>query len=288
MITRSLGVLLFVIAVLTSSVSTHLIYTSHLQNRDSGISRLIYFPEAISKIVSLEFSGLVADYLQLKTMVFIGERLMNKEPLQAEEWQTVYTALRHITNLDPKFWDPYVLAATSLPWDAGMVDETVHLLEKAATERQNDHRPYFFLWYLKYHFENDYKAAGDYLELAAEKPGAPDYYATLAARMKLYSGDIMAGVIFLEETLKTTSSPATRAFLAKRIEALKRIAFLEVKIQEYRKKFNSSPHHLNELLEKGIVTKLPDDPYGGNFYIMENGRVYSTSKLVEVKKTEGN
>jgi hypothetical protein len=39
--------------------------------------------------------------------------------------------------------------------------------------------------------------------------------------------------------------------------------------------------NIEALVKEGLISEIPIDPYGGNWFIMPNGRVYSTSKLVE-------
>ncbi len=44
------------------------------------------------------------------------------------------------------------------------------------------------------------------------------------------------------------------------------------------------PLSLTELETAGLIDKIPEDPYGGEFILMEEGRVYTTSKLLPIKK----
>jgi hypothetical protein len=46
------------------------------------------------------------------------------------------------------------------------------------------------------------------------------------------------------------------------------------------------PESLDELVKSGMLDKIPNDPYGGQFLMLENGRVYTTSKMLKVKKKE--
>ncbi|MDA3824097.1 MAG: hypothetical protein PF450_15990, partial [Bacteroidales bacterium] len=139
-------------------------------------------------------------------------------------------------------------------------------------------------WYNNYFFLKDIKAAGMYLEKAASIQGAPEFYKTLAARMHLQSGNIISGIVFLTEMLRETYDPNTRMFLQKRLDALKLIAFLEKNVIEYIRQFDKRPDTLSDLVSEGFIEEIPDDPYGGEFYLMENGRVYSTSKLTTSKR----
>ena len=263
---------------------TRFLFTAHLKNPSEVISSLVDLPERAIGLVSLEFDGVLSDYLMLKTMVFLGEKMERGERPSEREWHLVLRSLQQVTTLDDRFWDPYVLAAMTFPWEAGMIPETCALLEKAASARPEDHRPYFYLWFMKYYFEKDALGAARYIKLASEKPGAPEYYATLAARMDLYAGNTLTGALFLEDILAKTSSPTTRQFLEKRIDALKRIAFLEEKVRDYKQRFGRLPERLEDLVQHRVILAIPADPYGGEFFLQAGARVYSTSKLVEVKK----
>lgn len=276
---------LFTAMCIISCYSVSELYKIHTENREKKISHFTRISEPFAKAMTLEFSGLTSDYLMLKTLTYMGERIMKKEGHTPEEWQMIHQALVQITNLDVRFLDPYIVAQMSLPWDAGMVEETNILLEKAAKVLTEDYRPYFFLWYNYFYFLNNPETAGHYLQKAAKMKGAPTYFSTLAARMNLYTGKIYAAVIFLKETIRETNDPALQKSLKRRLQALQKIGFLEQKIQVYKKRFHTSPKQLQELVDKDIITKIPADPYGGNFYIMESGRVYTTSKLV-LPKTE--
>jgi len=278
------GVLLLLTLVGVSSFCVTSLYQLHSTRGSETLSPLVDLPEPLAKAMTLEFSGLASDYLMLKVQTYLGEKIMDQEQLAEDEWQIVYRTLRQTTNLDPRFLDPYVVAQMTLPFDAEMVDETNILLEKAAEILTDDYRPNFFLWYNHLYFLNDPATAGSYLEKAARIPGSPTYFSTLAARMNLYAGKILAAVIFLEETLKETTDPALQQFLSLRIEALKKIGFLEAKILEFRKQHDKIPETLQELIDSGFISRIPTDPYGGEFYIMEGGRVYSTSELVLPKK----
>lgn len=271
--------LLPLLGVLSAYCVTAL-YTLHSEDSKEYISHFAMIPEQLARAMTLEFPGVVSDFLMLKTLTFLGEKIMHNAQPSTDEWQSVYQTLTQITNLDPRFLDPYVVAQTTLPFEAKMVNETNILLEKAAINLVEDYRPHFFLWHNYFYFLNDPQTAAEHLQKAARIPGAPPYFSTLAARMNLYAGRINVAVIYLEETLRDTSEPSVQKLLTLRIEALKKIGFLESKIMEFRKRYSTSPTHLQELVECDLIPRIPEDPYGGEFYIMEGGRVYSTSDLV--------
>lgn len=267
-----------------SSYCVHTVYnlkTGHQQR----ISKLAHLPPSLIEWVSMEFKGLAARYILLNVLSFMGEKNMLGLSTSDEEWSAVHKTLKLAVLLDPKATDAYILAATTLPWEAGMVDETNELLEIVAKERQDDYRPYFFLWYNYYHFLKDIKAAGDYLKQASLKPGAPKYLIPLATRMDIYNAEVPSSIIFLKEVLKDTTDPSQKEYLTLRLNALERIDYLEKKIQIYHAKFNKYPEKLEDLVTSGFILKIPEDPYGGQFYLITKTRVYTTSELV-LKKTD--
>lgn len=262
-----------------SAFCTNSLYHLQLDNRALSFNALVKFPTQIIETLSLEFSGVVSDYLMLETLSYLGEKLITKQNLSKDEWKTVHESIVLITNLDPKFIDPYVLAATMLPWEANMVEETNTLLEKAASEIKNDYRPYFFLYYNYYHFLKDSKKAAYFLQKSSEIKGAPIYFKNLAARMYLFAGEYEAAIVFLKESIKNTSNPAVKTIFETRLESIEKIYYLERKVYEYKRKYAKSPDSLKDLLTSDIIPELPKDPYGGEFILTPEGRVYSTSKL---------
>ena len=258
----------------------HSIRQRHSREMISGLGQL---PPPILRAMALEFKGLTADFLLLKTMTFIGMRLMEQTELDRQEWQKVATMLHGITDLDSRFWDPYLLAEVMFPWQAGMLPEANALLEKALAHRPGDFKPYYFLGFNAFYFEKDAEKAAPYLRKAATLPGAPGFLQGLAARFSLYGDQAGLGILFLEDLLRSTQNPSARSYLQKRLAVLVIIQNLEDAVRKYRTARQTLPASLDDLLSAGFISEIPVDPYGGTFKILKNGRVYTTSNLVEKK-----
>ena len=272
--------LLFIVFFALSLTLSHSVYKSRTNFLSQAISPLVFLPTQIVSFSALEFKGILANFLMLNTLTFMGEKIEREEKLSDKEWQYVYRSLVQIINLDPMATDPFILAATTLPFDAGLVSETNELLEKVAIARVDDHRPYFFLYHNYYYFLKDHKTAAKYLKKAAKKPSAPSYYALLASRLNLYGGDIHASIVFTQEVLKETTDEHQKKYLLLRLDTLQRIAYLEKNIQKYKKSHGKPPGKLQDLVEEKLIPRIPTDPYGGSFYLLKNSRVYTTSKMV--------
>lgn len=278
------SLILIILLAATIVLCKNTLFENYTARETISISSLAIYPPDIAKIAVLEFPGIFSDYLFLNTLTYLGDRILAKKPLSSSDLNKVYIALSLITDLDPWADDPYVLAETTLPWEGNMVTETNQLLLKSIEANPHNFRTYLFLWFNHFHFLNDPEKAGYYLEQSARIPGVPEYYATLAARMKLYAGKLEQGILFLQALIMETSDPNHKAFLQLRQDTLKRMAFLESKVQKYREKYGTLPKNLDELITAGLLNEIPDDPYGGEFYLLENGRVNTTSKLVPIDK----
>jgi hypothetical protein len=84
--------------------------------------------------------------------------------------------------------------------------------------------------------------------------------------------------------LRETTDPAIRLYLEKRLLALKIIHDLEKKVQAFKAATGNLPRSFAEMIDSGLLKEVPADPYGGEFVLLGNGRIYTTSQLVEKKK----
>jgi len=119
---------------------------------------------------------------------------------------------------------------------------------------------------------------------ASKLNGAPYYTASLAARLSVYSSQHRVAIIFLKEMLEQTTNKRALKEFPMRIKALEIMDNLEHKISDYINVHKKQPESLSELVSSGLIAEIPADPYGGEFQLLENGRVYTTSNMLPVKK----
>jgi hypothetical protein len=238
-------------------------------------------PPKFSRILALGNQGLLSDFLFLKAATFFGGRAGAAKPMSKDDWQYFIDSLNVVTDLDPYFVDPYFLAEGLLAWDAGMPEEANIILEKGTKHRTSDWRLPFFIGFNHFYFLNDHGTAADYIMTASRLPGSPDYFPTLAARLAYYGGKSKTGFLFLRQLIEETDNPLMRRKLEMRLLALERAVSIEEALEKFKKKEGRMPIPLKELVTHGYLDMLPEDPYGGQWGILENGRVFSTSKFVD-------
>jgi hypothetical protein len=110
-------------------------------------------------------------------------------------------------------------------------------------------------------------------------PGAPEYLAPLAARLLAQSGQFEAARDFALE-LSRSDDPVTRQTFQRRLLELDReqaAVDLEVAIRAFEATRGRLPAQLAELVGAGLLLQVPADPLGGDFLVLADGGVATTS-----------
>ena len=163
----------------------------------------------------------------------------------------------------------------------------MELLEYGYTHRPWDWYLPFFLSFDYAFFLRDYHKASEYLAKVAELKPEIDWYVTLAARYLYEGGSTALALAYLEEMIPTARNEAIKRRMMTRAEALEKILKLEQAIVAYRNHFQKNPEELGDLVRAGILKRIPEDPYGGSFYLDKAGRVRTTSKLAHGVASSG-
>jgi tetratricopeptide (TPR) repeat protein len=240
----------------------------------------LIIPSPAAKIVALEYKGIFSDIVFFRALIFYGGKIIHKEPMTAEEWEWFRQNMELATEMDPYFLDPYYLGSMNIAWEAGKVAEANALLEKGFHARTWDWTIPFYLGFNYFYFLQDNEKAAHYLMEAAGRPGGSNSLApTLAARLAHAGGRTESAVAFLEDILAKTDHEPTRYVYGLRLNALKRVLYLEKAVEHFRERLGRLPRHLDELVKQGVVREIPSDPYGGTFYLTPEGGVKTTSNF---------
>jgi hypothetical protein len=241
-------------------------------------------PAPFLKVLSLEFDGLAADLLFIEGLAFYGETLerTTKPRLQEWEWQWLFNTFKTATEIDPWFYDPYYLVNANFPWEGRLIRETDALLERGAAARTWDWTLPFYAGFNEFYFLHNNERGSELLMEAARRPGSSPFIPGLAARLAYQGNRTENAIRFLVEFLQTVENPVERKQYETRLEALKGIYLLEQGVKGFENKFQRLPLALQELVDAGLVSALPEDPYGGRFFIAADGSVGTTSELRQV------
>ena len=245
-----------------------------------------YPPSVAIEMMSLGNRELASTLIFYSAQFYFGEKYAWRR--EAPEYQRLFVALDKATDLDPRNMDCYYFAQGLFSDIKPAIPVLNRLLEKGMRYRKQDwYLPFFISANYYFQLKDPIKAA-EYLQRAAVLNPNNTLFASLSARM-LYQGNrTKAAITYLEAFIKDTNNPAVRQKLQLRLNALEAIYYLENGVGEFREKKGRLPHSLNEVVTEGFIDKIPADPYGGTFFLDNEGKVYTTSKLTDTWKNHDN
>jgi tetratricopeptide (TPR) repeat protein len=149
----------------------------------------LYLTGTALRRMSLGFNGLVADWYWMRSLQYVGRKVIKQytehgdvqlDNLGALDLRLLYPLLDTTTTLDPQFMAAYEYGAVVLP----EIDEgaAVKLLEKGIAANPS-------AWRLRHHLGYIYWQRGDYAQSSAiygegaRLPGAPPWMTMMSARM---------------------------------------------------------------------------------------------------------
>ncbi len=150
------------------------------------------FQTANLKGYALGFEGLIADWYWMKSLQYIGDKVLNNqqnlnlEDLTALNPRLLYPYLDTATTLDPHFTEVYAYGAIILP--AIDREQAIKLTEKGIDNNPDEWRLYQHLGYIYWRLGNYEKAAEVYARGATIKD-APPFMRSMSARMKTQGND---------------------------------------------------------------------------------------------------
>ena len=228
-------------------------------------------PEVL-KLISGDFKGIISDYLVLQTAQFIGEA---KEYIPDEDLEALAYLLELAQNLDPYFFTIPYYAEGSLARNPFITREINKILKISHKSRTWDWEPGFYLGFNLFYYLHKNEEAAVILQQASTRPEAPMLLGFLAAKFKQKSGNTEASIQLLQTMLKTTKSTTVKNEIKKRIAGYKGVYILEKALTKYYSQYGRYPSQLSDLVNTGILIKLPDNPYHDSFwYKQTKGKVF--------------
>jgi hypothetical protein len=255
-------------------------FAYYLKSRPVAV-KLGYVPSAdVLRLTVGDQKLVVAQTAVIKVVVYFGTLVeeLKKKIVLPPEYQNMYITLQTATKLDPYNADTYYFAQTVFPWEAGRAREVNQMLVYGMDYRTWDFLLPFYAGFNAAYFLKQYEPAARYMQRAAEISKKP-LLTNLAARYYFESDKSKIGIDFLEMMEKGAKDEQVRKLYRLRRSALQAALSIQVAVSQFRDQNGRLPGQLEELLEKGILKQLPEDPYGGHFYLDTAGIVRTTSKF---------
>lgn len=161
--------------------------------------------------------GLLADWYWMKSLQYIGDKIVNSredvslENLKPLNPRLLYPYLNNAADLDSRFTGVYEYGAVVLP--AIDAEQAIKFTEKGIRDNPEDWRLYQHLGYIYWRLK-DYEKASEVYAAGAEREGAPDFMRLTAARMKTEGGSRATARAVYEQIVQESKDANVRASAA--------------------------------------------------------------------------
>jgi len=254
-----------------------------IRGRFRSVEETLFFSSSALKRLSLGYKQIMADIYWLRALQYFGGK-----KLQEQKPEFLFHYFDIITDLDPRFVNAYRYGGTFLaenpPFGLGEYKLGMRLLDKGRMNNPNNSRLPLEQGFIEYLGYTNYQRASELFKEASEKPGLSELRAASfkgMAASALAKGGNRELSREIWKTIYETSPIETRRNFAllnlKEFETMDKEDILTEALRRYLNKYNKFPEGIEELKGAGIIKKVPEEPFGGEFVII--------AKLKEIKSS---
>lgn len=230
------------------------------------LEELAYFPSGkFVKQAVLGYDHLAADLVWLRAIQYFGQHRLTD--LRFEHLSHILDIL---TTLDPKFIHAYTFGALLLIDYSRDADEARELLAKGMRENPDRWEVPFTAGFVHYIYLRELPTAGEYFLRASTLPDAPEACLRLAGFVYRKAGQREVALRLWTDLYNSTQNQVEKETALRYINKItmeRHVELIEKTIEEYRKAYQAYPSSLKELVGRGLLSEIPQDPYGGYYYL---------------------
>jgi len=266
--------------LLCSYITLMIPLAAYMKERPVAV-KLGYFPdEHALKTVAGDHRYLVAQYAVVKVLFYFGtivEKAKNMIVIKPE-YQNMFKTLQTASKLDPWNADVYYFTQAAFTWELNKIQDVNEMLDYGMKHRTWDYQLPYFAGFNAAYFHKDYGTAAVYMKKAAEL-SKNQLMASLASRYLYESGQNEIALQFIEFMQQRTMDRKLITLYEFRKKALIAVISIQKGVDAYVRSRGMPPAKIEDIVTAGFIDRIPEDPYGGTFYLDEKGAVRSTSKF---------
>jgi hypothetical protein len=217
------------------------------------------------KAMSLEYAPLMADIYWTRVVQYYGEKRARHDPNLDQLWPL----LDITTTLDPNLLVSYRFGSTFLsepsPKGAGHPELGIQLLERGIKANPEYWRFYEDLGFIYYFELKDYAKASAAFAEGSKNPDAQIWMKIMAAKIAAEGESLSTSIFLWSEVYQTTKDPQVKENALTHLQLL-RVAQdckqLNALADEFQKRTGRRPSRVGELVQAGLLPRLPVDPLG--------------------------
>jgi tetratricopeptide (TPR) repeat protein len=248
----------------------------------------LYLNGPAMKRLTLAFNGVAADWYWLRSLQYVGRKIVNYEDthagnfdlagLSALDLRLLPSMLRMTTTLDPQFLEAYYYGAVILP-DLNP-DEAISLLNQGIAANPDQWRLYQHLGYI-YWQSGDHQKASELYLAGGRISGSPPWMLAMSARMKAEGGAGQAAREMYIHLGEESEDPTVKEMVSKqlmRLDSVEDRQKIRVVLTDYASKSGRCISNWREispaLRAAGLqldVNGAPMDPKMVPYRLIKNG-----------------
>ena len=229
----------------------------------------------LMKAMSLEYTPLMADLYWTRVVQYYGDKRTHKDP----NFELLWPLLDLTTTLDPNLLVAYRFGSTFLsepsPRGAGHPEQGIALLERGIKANPEYWRFYEDLGFIYYFELKDYAKASAAFAEGSKHPDAQIWMKIMAAKIAAEGESLQTSIFLWSEVYQTTKDPQVKENALTHLQLLRAeqdCKQLDTLAGEFEKRTGKQPTRLSELVQTGLLPRLPIDPLGYPYVFGPDGK----------------
>ena len=230
---------------------------------------------SLVKKLSLEYAPLMGAIYWTRAVQYYGE----KHRLHAPGLDLLWPLLDITTTLDPNLLVAYrfgsIFLSDAAPRGAGRPDLAAKLLERGIQANPEEWRLYQDLGNVYYFDAKDYPNAAAAFEEGSKNPKAAIWMKVLAAKIAGEGRSLDTSYFLWRQVYETTTDEDIRKNAESHLRSLKvdlDLLELDRLLDEYEKQTGKRAKRISELVEAGLLKRVPIDSKGFPYVVGASGK----------------
>jgi hypothetical protein len=227
------------------------------------------------KAMSLEYAPLMADIYWTRVVQYYGDKRAKHDP----NFELLWPLLDVTTTLDPNLLVAYRFGSTFLsepsPRGAGRPELGIELLERGIRANPEYWRFYEDLGFIYYFELKDYAKASAAFAEGSKNPDAQIWMKIMAARIAAEGESLQTSIFLWNEVYQTTKDPQVKENALMHLQLLgaeQDCKQLDALADEFQKRTGRRPTRVEELVQAGLLPRVPLDPAGFPYVFGPDGK----------------
>jgi len=267
---KVLTALLFFTVLGALAFSQNNVYT----RRNAMIShdRIFLLPrKQVLRVMALGHEMTVADLLWIRAVQFFGGNFstLTREGFEYKG-EGIHKLFYILQYLDPKFYQIYEFGAFVFTEGLNEPKEAVDFLRLGSEVYPEDWKLLFEAAFVAFYYMENNELALEMAELAGARSSAPPHVKRFKGQILSRLGRFDASIDYFRRLIEESQSELQKKIAQQNLDRIlneKNLFVLTEIVGKYKQQFGEPPGEIEDLVRRGLIAHLPEDPLtGGDYY----------------------